>query len=92
MPAPDDAAQAAADDEFVDAWVRKLMKENHRPTGRGLDALRITVKAERDLTQKRLRDAIARLKDCGRLVEEPGGPSGAKWLRAIDLPAQESKP
>lgn len=88
---PDDAAQAAADDDFVDGWVRKLMDAGQRPTGRGLDALRVTVKAERDLTQKRLRDAIARLKDRGRLVEEPGGPSGAKWLRAIDLPAQEAK-
>jgi AAA domain-containing protein len=84
--APDEAELAAADDEFVDGWVRRLMEAGERPTGRGLDARRAQVKAERDLTQIRLRHAIARLKDAGRLVEEPGGPSGAKWLRAVDTP------
>ncbi|HBP0151286.1 TPA: AAA family ATPase [Pseudomonas aeruginosa] len=85
--APDDAALAAADDEFVDGWIRRLVEAGQRPTGRGLEGMRVEVKAEHDLTQKRLRDAIARLKDRGRLMEEKhGGPSGAKWLRPVDAP------
>ena len=46
--------------------------------------MRVEVKAEHNMTQKRLRDAIARLKDRGQLREEQGGPSGAKWLRPVD--------
>ena len=85
--APDDAAVAEADDAFVYRWIRRLMLEGNRPTGRGLDARRVEVKNERNLTQKRLRDSIFRLKDSGKVVEEiSGGPSGAKWLRAIDKP------
>lgn len=84
--APDDAALAAADDEFVDGWIRRLVEAGQRPTGRGLEALRPKVKAEYDLPQARLRDAIARLKDGGRLQLEQGGPSGAKWLRPVDAP------
>lgn len=84
--APDEAAIAAEDDAFVDSWVRRLMLEGKQPTGRWLDAQRVNMKAERNLTQKRLRDAIDRLKGIGRLEETPGGPSGAKWLRAVDVP------
>lgn len=84
--APDDAALAAADDEFVDGWIRRLVEAGQRPTGRGLEALRPKVKAEYDLPQARLRDAVARLKDSGRLQLEQGGPSGAKWLRPVDAP------
>lgn len=84
--APDEAALAAADDEFVDGWIRRLVEAGQRPTGRGLEALRPKVKAEYDLPQARLRDAVARLKDSGRLQLEQGGPSGAKWLRPVDAP------
>lgn len=87
---PDEAAIAAADDEFVDGWIRKLMSASLYPTGRGLEGMRVEVKTEHNLTQKRLRDAIARLKDRGRLVEEPGGPSGTKWLRAVDTPKRQA--
>lgn len=86
---PDVAALAVADDEFVLGWVRHLIQGGGRPTGRGLDAKRGEVKEYRDLTQARLRDAIARLKDVGRLMEEKGGPSGAKWLRAVDAVPQQ---
>lgn len=82
--APDEAVQAAADDAFVNKWIRLLTSEGQRPTGRGLEAMRVEVKAEHNMTQKRLRDAIARLKDRGQLREEQGGPSGAKWLRPVD--------
>lgn len=84
--APDEAAVAAADDAFVKAWIRKLVAAGQHPTGRGLEGLRPKVKAEYDLPQARLRDAIARLKDSGELQLEPGGPSGAKWLRPVDAP------
>jgi hypothetical protein len=83
---PDEAALAAADDEFVWGWVNELVVNGGHPTGRGLDAKRDLVKAKRDLTQVRLRKAIDRLKDAGRLIEEKGGPSGAKWLRAVAVP------
>lgn len=83
---PDEAAIATADDAFVDAWVRRLMLEGKKPTGRWLDANRVHVRGERDMTQKRVRDAIDRLKGVGRLEETAGGPSGAKWLRAIGVP------
>lgn len=82
----DGVQEALKDDDFVDAWVRRLMGEGKRPTGRSLDGQLPLMKAERPITQKRLRDAIARLKVEGRLVDVPGGPSGSKWLRAVDLP------
>lgn len=83
--APSETAIAAVDDAFVDAWVRRSMPEGKQPTGRWLESELVNVKAERNLTQKRLRDAIARLKGIGKLEETPGGPSGAKWLRAVDV-------
>lgn len=83
---PDDGQIAAADDAFVEMWVRKEMAEGRYPTGRSLESQRPIMKAQRALTQKRLRDAIDRLKAGARLTEETNGPSGNKWLRAIDLP------
>lgn len=84
-PSPDTAALEAADDELVDAWIRKLVAEGVRPTGRGLEGKQAEM-TERKLTQVRLRNAIARLKDCGRLTLEPGGPGNSKWLRPVDAP------
>lgn len=82
----DDAAEANDDDAFVDEWIREEVLAGKRPTGRWLDAQRVHVTGRRNLTQKRLRSAIDRLKGIGRLEETPGGPSGAKWLRPVDLP------
>lgn len=84
----DDAAIATEDDSFVDAWIREEVAAGKRPTGRWLDAQRVHVMDRRNLTQKRLRDAVARLKGIGRLQDTEGGPSGAKWLRPVDFPAQ----
>lgn len=83
--APDAVAVATADDAFVDAWVRRVIQQGGQPTGRWLEAEREKVAGERKLTQTRLRDAIARLKGTGRLEDTSGGPSGAKWLRAVDV-------
>lgn len=83
---PDDAQLAAGDDLFVDGWLRKEVSAGRYPTGRSLEAQRPMMKDERVLTQKRLRDAIDRLKTEGHLVEEASGPAGHKWLRAIDIP------
>ncbi|MEA3061218.1 MAG: hypothetical protein QOJ94_999 [Sphingomonadales bacterium] len=82
----DEPQQAADDAAFVEAWIREIVISGKRPTGRGLEAKRLTMKGRRVLTQKRLRDAIESLKEDGRLSLEPGGPSGAKWLRPTDLP------
>jgi hypothetical protein len=85
---PDEAQIAAADDAFVDTWIRREIVEGRHPTGRFLESQRPVVKAQRDLTQKRLRDAIDRLKAAGRLADEGNGPSGNKWLRPIDAPTR----
>lgn len=82
----DEAQQAADDAAFVEAWIREIAIAGKRPTGRGLEAKRASVNGRRVLTQKRLRDAIESLKEDGRLALEQGGPSGAKWLRPIDVP------
>lgn len=81
-----EAQQAADDAAFVEAWIREIVASGKRPTGRGLEAKRLIMSGRRVLTQKRLRDAIESLKEDGRLSLEPGGPSGAKWLRPNDLP------
>lgn len=82
----DEAAIATEDTAFVDDWIREEVQAGKRPTGRWLEAQRPHVKARRDMTQKRLRDAIERLQGVGRLVVTEGGPSGAKWLRPVDPP------
>lgn len=82
----DAAAEANDDDAFVDAWIRDEVLAGKQPTGRWLEAQRVHVQGRRNLSQKRLRSSIDRLKGTGRLVETVGGPSGAKWLRPVDLP------
>jgi hypothetical protein len=82
----DEVQEAAQDDAFVETWIRRLMGEGKQPTGRTLEGQLPLMKANHSITQKRLRDAIARLKGDGRLEEAAGGPSGSKWLRAIDMP------
>jgi hypothetical protein len=63
------------------------MVEGSKPTGRWLEAHRLHVKEKRKLTQKRLRDAICRLKASGRLEDTPDNlAKNATWLRAVDIP------
>lgn len=84
-PFDDGVAIANDDDEFVDAWLREVATAGGYPTARWLEAQRIHIKGRRNMTQKRLRDAVSRLKHVGRVMESPGGPSGQKWLRPVDL-------
>lgn len=84
-PEPNGVQIATADDEFVLDWIRRSVEAGKRPTGRSLEAQRTTVKPERNLTQKRLRDALTRLKDDRRLIEEKSGSTNHTWLRPADL-------
>ncbi|MGY6551811.1 MAG: AAA family ATPase [Erythrobacter sp.] len=86
----DEAAEANDDDAFVGEWIRREVKAGKKPTGRWLEAQRTHIMGQRSLTQKRLRAAIDRLKGTERLVETPGGPSNAKWLRPCDVPTDSS--
>lgn len=83
--APDEAQIARDDDDFLDGWVRMECKAGRFPSGRSLESQRSMMKDQRVLTQARLRNAIERLKNFGRLVEERNGPTGNKWLRPVDL-------
>lgn len=78
--------QAADDDSFVEAWIRRVIADGIKPTGRWLEAQRELVAEQRKLTQKRLRAAVDRLTGTGRLETTPGGQSGGKWLRVVDIP------
>jgi hypothetical protein len=83
----DAKVEAAEDDAFVEGWVRDLMSEGSQPTGRWLEAARPHIKDKRKLTQKRLRDAVCRLKAVGRLEDTPDNlVKNGKWLRAVDVP------
>ena len=87
--AVDDAAKAVEDDRFVEGWIRELVLAGRYPTGRYLWSHRAGVASKRKLTQLRIREAIERLRDDGRLVDETGGPGGSKWLRPVDTPSPQ---
>lgn len=88
-PEPDEVQIATEDDEFVLDWIRRSVEAAKRPTGRSLEAQLGHMKSERAITQRRLRDALARLKDEGHLVEVTHGSKGHKWLRPKDMPKGE---
>lgn len=77
-----------AEDEFVWQWISAEVAKGKRPSRRSLEGQRAEMTAQMLLTQKQLRDAIARLFSQGRLQEEKEG--GNPWLRSIDTP-QEAK-
>lgn len=77
-----------AEDEFVWQWISAEVVKGKRPSRRSLEGQRAEMTAQMLLTQKQLRDAIARLFSQGRLQEEKE--SGNPWLRSIDTP-QEAK-
>lgn len=81
-----DSAQDDADDEFVWKWVANEIERGEYPTGRSLEGQREQQMAStRVLTQKRLRDAIHRLRAASRLVNAPvKAPSGNLYMRAVD--------
>lgn len=81
-----DSTQDDADDEFVWTWVAQEVERGEYPTGRSLEGQREQQMASaRALTQKRLRDAIHRLRAASRLVNAPDkAPSGNVYMRAVD--------
>ncbi|MGF6315329.1 AAA family ATPase [Pseudomonas frederiksbergensis] len=83
-----DATRDMEDDEFVWQWVNQEEAKGEYPTGRSLEGQREEqMRPQRDIAQKRLRNAIHRLKAASRLVDsEVNAPSGSKWLHAVDAP------
>lgn len=79
-----DAEQDSADDEFVWEWVKREVEGGGYPSGRSLEGQREKqMSQERVLTQKRLRDAIHRLRAASRLVDaEDKAPSGNIYMVA----------
>lgn len=77
----DHATLAAEDDNFVWDWIRKEVEAGKFPSGRSLDGQREQMKPQRDLTQKQLRDATARLVAEGRLLTERN--KGNPWYKAV---------
>ena len=80
-----DAEQDRADDEFVWEWVKREVAEGEDPSGRSLEGQREKqMSQERVLTQKRLRDAIHRLRAQSRLVDaDDKAPSGNVYMVAM---------
>jgi hypothetical protein len=77
-----------ADDEFVWRWMEKEIKLGNYPTGNSLEGQRPNeMHTERPMTQKRLRDAISRLKAASRVrFAAAKAPSGNKWLETVGKP------
>lgn len=86
---PDKVQIATEDDDFVLDWIRRSVEDGKYPTGRSLEARLGHMQSERAITQRRLRDAITRLKDEGHLVEVAHRSKGHKWLRPEDMPNGE---
>jgi hypothetical protein len=83
-----DATRDGEDDEFVWQWVKREVEAGEYPTGRSLEGQREEqMKQHRPLTQKRLRDAVHRLRAASRLVDaDDKAPSGNVWIRAVQFP------
>jgi hypothetical protein len=88
---PTDAQRGEEDDTFVYEWVQREVAEGKYPSGTSLEGQRAAMKEKgRELTQKQLRDAIARLKAKSLLKVAPvKSPSNNAWLRAVDRPTEQ---
>jgi len=82
-PSPEAAAINAADDDFIWQWANKMQNQGKRPSERALKAEREVMKTQRAMTEKRIAEAVARLRAAGRFVVEQTG-KGNPWLRAIE--------
>ncbi|OJA05309.1 AAA family ATPase [Halomonas sp. QHL1] len=80
--ANDHSVRVAEENDFVCEWVRKEVEAGKFPSGRSLERQRDQMKPQMQLTQKQLRDAIARLVTEGRLQEEKE--NGKPWLSAVE--------
>src|SRR5690606_36897215 len=88
--APTEAEQDADDETFIWGWVKQEVEAGKYPSISSLCAQLNEMKEQRPITQKRVRDAIHRLKKESLLVTAPGkSPSGNAWLRAQDMPVQK---
>lgn len=85
---PTEVQQNEDDDQFVYKWVKQEVTAGKYPSGTSMEGQRAEMKAQgRDMTQKQLRDAIARLKANSLLKVAPcNSPSNNKWLTYVDRP------
>lgn len=83
---PTDAQRDEEDETFIYEWVKREVTDGKYPSGNSLQGQLAEMKERgRTLTQKRVRDAIARLKKDSLLKVSPvKSPSGNAWLRAVD--------
>jgi hypothetical protein len=86
-----DVQQDADDERFVYEWVKSEVADGKFPSANSLQGQLAEMKQQgRVMTQKRVRDAIARLKAKSLLVTDAQkSPSGNPWLRAVDRPTTE---
>jgi hypothetical protein len=88
-----DVQQAADDDWFIYGWVKQKVETGSFPSSSSLQADLAEMKARRVMTQKRVRDAISRLKAASLLkTSEFKSPSGNAWLRYVDAPSAMTTP
>lgn len=82
MSSKNNAERDEQDDQFVWKWVKQGIEQGEFPSGRSLEGQReIQMNQEHPMTQKRLRDAISRLKAASRLVNSKDkAPSGNFFL------------
>lgn len=80
--------QNDADDEaFIYEWVKREVADGKFPSSNSLQGQLADMRPTRKMTQKRVRDAIHRLRARSLLVDGMGkSPSGNKWMRAVDSP------
>lgn len=80
-----DAERDESDDEFVWRWVQRERERGEYPSGRSLEGQREEqMSQEHRMTQKRLRDAIHRLRAASRLVDaDEKAPSGNVYMVAV---------
>lgn len=85
FPKPD-AERDNEDDQFVWEWVKREGERGEYPSRRSLEGQREKqMSQDHVMTQKRLRDAVDRLRAASRLVDaDEKAPSGNKYLVAVE--------
>lgn len=79
------AQQEADDDEFIYEWTKREVKIGNYPSQNSLCSQLAEMKSERAMTQKRVREAVHRLKAASRLlIAESKSPANTQWLHTDD--------
>jgi RecA-family ATPase len=79
--------QDREDDQFVWQWVYDQVAKGEYPSANSLEGQRAQMGLQHKMSQKRLRDAIHRLRAASRLVTAPiKSLSGNAYLRAMEMP------